>query len=236
MTPDNSSEILNSLLGRSRRLGSDIRNTNYGGGNTSAKGCVEDPASGQPVEVMWVKGSGGDLGTLTPRRLSIFASIDSVPCGRSTAGRSTKTRCTNSSTSAACARLGAAPCIDTSMHALLEPAHVDHLHPDSVIAIAAAADGEELTKRCFGDEVAWVPWRRPGFELGHEVAALHEKQPHLKGVVLGGHGLTTWGDTSDSCEAASLDLIERAAEFLEREGRPDPLGGHPPRFRASRAR
>ena len=119
------------------------------------------------------------------------------------------------------------------MHGLLDAGHVDHLHPDSVIAIAASADGEELTKRCFGDEVAWVPWRRPGFELALEIEALRANRPDLQGVVLGGHGLTSWGDTSDACEANSLDLIDRATEFLERDGRPDPLGPIRPGFEAA---
>jgi rhamnulose-1-phosphate aldolase/alcohol dehydrogenase len=119
---------------------------------------------------------------------------------------------------------GAAPSIDTSMHGLIEAAHVDHLHPDSVIALAASADGEELTKRCYGDEVAWVPWRRPGFQLALDIESLRRQRPDLKGVVMGGHGLTAWGETSESCEATSLELIARAAEFIERDGRSEPLG------------
>ena len=100
------------------------------------------------------------------------------------------------------------------MHALVGAAHVDHLHPDAVIALAAAADGEALTKECFGREVAWVPWRRPGFELGRQMAALAADNPGLRGVVLGGHGLTTWADTSEACQALSLDVIRRAERFL----------------------
>jgi rhamnulose-1-phosphate aldolase/alcohol dehydrogenase len=111
------------------------------------------------------------------------------------------------------------------MHGLLRAAHVDHLHPDAVIALAAAADGEELTKQCFGEEVAWVPWRRPGFELALRIERIHDSRPGLKGVVLGGHGLTTWGRTSQECERNSLDLIRRAEEFIRSQGRPEPLGG-----------
>jgi rhamnulose-1-phosphate aldolase/alcohol dehydrogenase len=122
-------------------------------------------------------------------------------------------------------RGGAAPSIDTSMHGLLGVPHVDHLHPDAVIALAAAADGEELTKQCFGEEVAWVPWRRPGFELALRIERLHDSRPGLKGVVLGGHGLTTWGRTSEECERNSLGLIRRAEEFIRTQGRPEPLGG-----------
>jgi rhamnulose-1-phosphate aldolase/alcohol dehydrogenase len=110
------------------------------------------------------------------------------------------------------------------MHGLIEAAHVDHLHPDSVIAIAAAADGEALTKRCFGDELAWVPWRRPGFELALEIGALRRQNPRVRGVVMGGHGLTTWGETSEECEQTSLEMIQRAAAFLEAEGEHEPLG------------
>ena len=218
------------LIARSNRLGADPRNTNYGGGNTSAKGPFDDPATGEKVDVMWVKGSGGDLGTLTPDGLSMLR-LDRLRALRSVyRGPEHEDEMHQLLDFCGLGPIGSAPSIDTSMHALLEPAHVDHLHPDSVIALAAAADGEELTKRCFGDEVAWVPWRRPGFELALEISALHEREPHLKGVVLGGHGLTTWGETSDECEATSLELIERAAEFLEREGRHDPLGKMRPGF------
>ena len=223
-------QAVKELIERSNRLGSDAANTNYGGGNTSAKGSITDPATGEEVEVMWVKGSGGDLGTLTQAGLSMLR-LDRLRALQGVyRGVEHEDEMHQLLDFCGVGPIGAAPSIDTSMHALLPPAHVDHLHPDSVIAIAASADGEELTKRCFGDEVAWVPWRRPGFELAEEVAGLHQKQPHLKGVVLGGHGLTTWGDTSDACEAASLDLIRRAAEFLQHQGRPDPLGQIRPGF------
>ena len=103
-------------------------------------------------------------------------------------------------------------------------AHVDHLHPDSGIALAAAADGERLTRECFGGRVAWVPWRRPGFQLGLDIAAIHQSNPQLIGVILGGHGITAWGRTSQECEQRSLEIIGRAAEFLAQSGRPDPFG------------
>ncbi len=216
--------VVEQLVARSNRLGADRRNTNYGGGNTSAKERVADPTSGVPVDVMWVKGSGGDLATLRPEGLSGLY-LDRI---RSLAGvyrgpehedemHQLLDYCTFGSE-------GAAPSIDTSMHGLLEPTHVDHLHPDSIIAIAASADGEALTRECFGDEVAWVPWRRPGFELALQVERLRKQHPELKGVILGGHGLTTWADTSDECEKLSLDVIHRAGEFLRERGRPEPLG------------
>lgn len=224
--------VVQQLIGRSNRLGSDPRNTNYGGGNTSAKGTIEDPTSGEDVEVMWVKGSGGDLGTLTADGLSLL-SLDRVRAlAKVYRGVDHEDEVHQLLGYCGFGPPGSAPSIDTSMHGLLKPHHVDHLHPDSVIAIAASADGEELTKRCFGDEVGWVPWRRPGFELAVSVERVRELQPDLKGVILGGHGLTTWADTSDSCEHNSLDLIARASEFLEHQGRPDPLGSLRPGFGA----
>jgi len=119
---------------------------------------------------------------------------------------------------------GAAPSIDTAMHGLVEQPHVDHLHPDSGIALATAADGEKLTAECFGDRVAWVPWRRPGFQLGLDIAAVAAANPQAIGVVLGGHGITAWGPTSDECEARSLEIIRTAAEFIAARGRPEPFG------------
>jgi rhamnulose-1-phosphate aldolase/alcohol dehydrogenase len=232
MNATNPPAVVKELIERSKRLGSDLRNTNYGGGNTSAKGKVMDPTAAEEIEIMWVKGSGGDLGTLAPDglaalRLDRLRSLKKVYRGveHEDEMHQLLDYCVFGSP-------GAAPSIDTSMHGLLPAPHVDHLHPDSIIAIAASADGEELTKRCFGDEVAWVPWRRPGFELALEIESLSEQQPGLKGVILGGHGLTAWGSTSDSCQENSLDLIKRAAEFLERNGRPDPLGPVRPGFEA----
>src|SRR5262249_44533329 len=119
---------------------------------------------------------------------------------------------------------GAAPSIDTAMHGLVQAAHVDHLHPDAGIAFATAADGERLTRDCFGDRVAWVPWRRPGFQLGLDIAAVHRDNPQAIGVILGGHGITAWGQTSAECEASSLEIISSAQRYLDEHGRPDPFG------------
>jgi len=224
--------MVDELIARSNRLGADRRNTNYGGGNTSAKGRLTDPASGGDVEVMWVKGSGGDLGTLTADGLSVLE-LDSIRGLRDVyQGEDHEDQMHQLLDYAIFGPPGAAPSIDTSMHGLLEVAHVDHLHPDSVIALAASSDGEELTKRCFGDEVAWVAWRRPGFELALEIEVLRSQRPGLRGVVMGGHGLTAWGDSSDSCESTSLELIARATEFIERQGRQEPLGPMRPGFEA----
>jgi len=212
------------LIGRSNRLGADPRTTNFAGGNTSAKGTTIDPVTGEPVELLWVKGSGGDLGTLTEAGLSVLrldrlrALVDVYP------GVDREDEMVAAFDYCLHGRGGAAPSIDTAMHGLLEPAHVDHLHPDAGIAFATAADGEALTRRCFGDRVAWVPWRRPGFQLGLDIAAIQRERPDAIGVVLGGHGITAWGATSDECEANSLDIIRTAERFITDEGRADPFG------------
>jgi rhamnulose-1-phosphate aldolase/alcohol dehydrogenase len=212
------------LLGRSNRLGSDPANTNYAGGNTSAKGVAIDPATGAPVELLWVKGSGGDLGTLTAAGLAILrldrlrALADTYP------GVEREDEMVAAFDFCLHGRGGAAPSIDTAMHGLLDAAHVDHLHPDSGIALATATDGEALTRACFGDRVAWVPWRRPGFQLGLDIAAIRREHPEAIGVILGGHGITAWGDTSADCEARSLEIIGAAAAYINEHGRAEPFG------------
>ncbi len=212
------------LVERSNRLGADPRNTNYAGGNTSAKGTGRDPVTGGPVELLWVKGSGGDLGTLSEAGFAVLR-LDRL---RALAGVYPGVDGEDDMVTAFdfClhGRGGAAPSIDTAMHGLVEAQHVDHLHPDAGIALATAADGEALTKECFGDRVAWVPWRRPGFQLGLDIAAIKQANPHAIGVILGGHGVTAWGDTSAECETNSLTIISTAAEFLTTRGRADPFG------------
>ncbi|MEU1492365.1 bifunctional aldolase/short-chain dehydrogenase [Streptomyces sp. NPDC005775] len=212
------------LIARSRRLGSDPRNTNYAGGNTSAKGTGTDPATGGDVELLWVKGSGGDLGTLTEAglaalRLDRLRALKDVYPGveREDEMVAAFDYCLHG-------RGGAAPSIDTAMHGLVDAAHVDHLHPDSGIALACAADGEKLTADCFGDKVVWVPWRRPGFQLGLDIAAIKAAHPQAVGCVLGGHGITAWGDTSEECEANSLFIIRSAEEYLAAKGKAEPFG------------
>jgi rhamnulose-1-phosphate aldolase/alcohol dehydrogenase len=212
------------LLGRSNRLGADPRNTNYAGGNTSAKGTGIDPATGAPVELLWVKGSGGDLGTLTESGLAVLrldrlrALADVYP------GVDREDEMVAAFDYCLHGRGGAAPSIDTAMHGLVDAPHVDHLHPDSGIALATAVDGEALTERCFGDRVAWLDWRRPGFQLGLEIAAVRRDHPEAIGAILGGHGITAWGDTSAECEARSLEIIRTAEAFIAEHGRPDPFG------------
>ncbi|MGS2616122.1 bifunctional aldolase/short-chain dehydrogenase [Micromonospora sp. LZ34] len=212
------------LVARSRRLGADPRNTNYAGGNTSAKGRGADPVTGGDVELLWVKGSGGNLGTLTPAGLAVLrldrlrALVDVYP------GVDREDEMVAAFDYCLHGRGGAAPSIDTAMHGLVDAAHVDHLHPDAGIALATAADGEALTKECFGDRVVWVPWRRPGFQLGLDIAAVHRANPRAIGVILGGHGITAWGSTSDECERNSLEIIRTAQAFLDQRGRPEPFG------------
>ncbi|HEY2672770.1 MAG TPA: bifunctional aldolase/short-chain dehydrogenase [Rugosimonospora sp.] len=227
---ESGNETVAQLLDRSNRLGADPRNTNYAGGNTSAKGTGVDPVTGGPVELLWVKGSGGDLGTLTEAglaalRLDRLRSLVSVYPGvdREDEMVAAFDFCLHG-------RGGAAPSIDTAMHGLVDAAHVDHLHPDSGIALATSANGEALTKECFGDRVVWVPWRRPGFQLGLDIAAIRASQPQAIGAILGGHGVTAWGDTSQECEANSLDIIRTAAAFIEEHGRADPFGAALPDF------
>jgi len=221
---------VHSLLARSHELGSDPRVTNYGGGNTSCKARETDPVTGEPVDVLYVKGSGGDLGTLQAAGLAALR-VDRVRALRGVyRGVEHEDEMVAAFDHCRWGTGGAAPSIDTAMHALVDAPHVDHLHPDAVIALAAAADGEALTKDCYGRDLAWVPWRRPGFELGLQIAALAGDNPGLRGVVLGGHGLTTWGDSSDECRDRSLDAIRRAERYLAERGRPDPLGPVRPAF------
>ncbi|RCV53533.1 bifunctional aldolase/short-chain dehydrogenase [Marinitenerispora sediminis] len=213
------------LLARSHRLGADPRSTNYAGGNASAKGTATDPVTGEPVELMWVKGSGGDLATLTESGLAVLR-LDRLRALTGVyPGEEREDEMVAAFDYCAHGKGGAAPSIDTAMHGLVGAAHVDHLHPDSGIALACAADGERLTAECFGDRVAWVPWRRPGFQLGLDIAAIRAANPRTIGVVLGGHGITAWGDTSEECEANSLEIIRAAERFIEDRAAARGFGG-----------
>ncbi|MEV4266353.1 bifunctional aldolase/short-chain dehydrogenase [Kribbella sp. NPDC049584] len=212
------------LVARSNRLGADPRNTNYAGGNTSAKGTATDPVTQNPVDLLWVKGSGGDLGTLTEKGLAVLrldrlkALVDTYP------GVDREDEMVAAFDYCLHGKGGAAPSIDTAMHGLVDAPHVDHVHPDSGIALATAADGEKLTAECFGDRVVWVPWRRPGFQLGLDIAAVKRENPAAIGCVLGGHGITAWGNTSEECEANSLEIIRTAERFLAENGKTEPFG------------
>ncbi|WP_346233171.1 bifunctional aldolase/short-chain dehydrogenase [Parafrigoribacterium mesophilum] len=212
------------LITRSNRLGADRRNTNYAGGNTSAKGTDVDPATGETVELMWVKGSGGDLGTLTESGLAVLRLDRLRGLAKVYPGVEREDEMVAAFDYVLHGKGGAAPSIDTAMHALVDAAHVDHLHPDSGIAFATAADGEALTAAAFGDKVLWVPWRRPGWQLGADIAAIKASHPEAIGCNLGGHGITAWGDTSEAAEANSLWIIDTAATYIEEHGRPAPFG------------
>jgi rhamnulose-1-phosphate aldolase/alcohol dehydrogenase len=212
------------LIARSNRLGADPKNTNYAGGNTSAKGSETDPVTGESVDLLWVKGSGGDLGTLAEGGLAVLrldrmrALVDVYP------GVEREDEMVAAFDYCLHGKGGAAPSIDTAMHGLVDAAHVDHLHPDSGIAIATAADGEALTKQIFGDTVVWVPWRRPGFQLGLDIAAIKAANPQAIGCILGGHGITAWADTSEAAEANSLRIIETATAYIAANARAEPFG------------
>ncbi|WNG82463.1 bifunctional aldolase/short-chain dehydrogenase [Mycobacterium sp. ITM-2016-00316] len=212
------------LIARSNALGSDPKNTNYAGGNTSAKGTDTDPVTGESVDLLWVKGSGGDLGTLTENGLAVLrldrmrALVDVYP------GVDREDEMVAAFDYCLHGKGGAAPSIDTAMHGLVDAAHVDHLHPDSGIAIATAADGEALTSKIFGDRVAWVPWRRPGFQLGLDISEIKKANPQAIGCILGGHGITAWGETSDEAKANSLEIIRAAEEYIRANGAEQPFG------------
>ena len=212
------------LIARSNRLGADPKNTNYAGGNTSAKGTETDPVTGEPIELVWVKGSGGDLGTLTEAGLAALrldrmrALVNVYP------GVEREDEMVAAFDYCLHGKGGAAPSIDTAMHGLVDAAHVDHLHPDSGIAIATAADGEALTKEIFGEKVVWVPWRRPGFQLGLDIAEIKDQSPQAIGCILGGHGITAWGGTSDEAERNSLWIIDTAAAYIAEHSKTEPFG------------
>lgn len=220
----NSSAVKQELIARSNRLGADPKNTNYAGGNTSAKGQDTDPVTGEPVDLLSVKGSGGDLGTLTEQGLAVLrldrlrALSDVYP------GVDREDEMVAAFDYTLHGNGGAAPSIDTAMHGLVEADHVDHLHPDSGIAIATAADGPELTREIFGGNVVWVPWRRPGWQLGQDIAEIKRQHPEAVGTILGGHGITAWGETSEECERNSLWIIDTAADYIAEHGKPEPFG------------
>ncbi|GAB3279336.1 bifunctional rhamnulose-1-phosphate aldolase/short-chain dehydrogenase [Parasphingorhabdus pacifica] len=224
MTNPKASTVKQELIARSNRLGADPKNTNYAGGNASAKGQDTDPVNGEPIDLLWVKGSGGDLGTLTEQGLAVLrldrlrALSDVYP------GVDREDEMVAAFDYTLHGKGGAAPSIDTAMHGLVEADHVDHLHPDSGIAIATAADGPELTHEIFGEKVVWIPWRRPGWQLGQDIAEIKRRHPESIGTILGGHGITAWGETSEECERNSLWIIDTAAEHIAEYGKPDPFG------------
>ena len=214
------------FLYRSNILGADLRITNYGGGNTSCRTIEKDPLTGEEKEIMWIKGSGGDLGSLKRDgiaglyvdRLHALKNIyrglefedEMVPLYQ---------HCIFDLDSRA-------PSIDTALHGLLPFKHIDHLHPDALIAIAACKDGQEIAREIWGDKMGWVPWQRPGFDLGIQIENCQKENPGIRGIILGGHGLFTWGDTSYECYVNSLEVIEEASVYIEeRLGKDRPVFG-----------
>ena len=211
------------LLDRSNRLGSDPTITNYGGGNTSAKVRQINPATGAESEVLYVKGSGGDLGTLGPDGLAVIERERFLALDGAYRGVGHEDEMVGLFPYCSFGAGGAAPSIDTPMHGLVDLPHVDHLHPDAVIALACAPDGEELVRKIWGGTVGWVPWKRPGWELGRAMREL-SSDPAVIGAVLGGHGLTAWGRSSDEVEKRSKKIIRDAQRYLDRHSRAQPFG------------
>jgi rhamnulose-1-phosphate aldolase/alcohol dehydrogenase len=200
---------------RSNLLGADLRLTNYAGGNTSCKITETDPVTGQPVEVMWVKGSGGDIGTLTKAGCANLYVEKLHQLKNRYRGLEFEDEMVELFNHCLFDPKCAAPSIDTPLHGLLPFKHIDHLHPDALIAIAASKDGEQIMQDIWGDTMAWLPWQRPGFDLGLQLEKVVQENPNLRGVILGGHGLFTWGDTSYDCYLNTLEVIEQAATYLE---------------------
>ena len=215
----------NLLLYRSNLLGSDLRITNFGGGNTSAKIDEKDPLTGTPVRVLWVKGSGGDIGSMkldgfSTLYLDKLLSLKSVYRGLKHEDEMVAlfNHCTFNLNPRATS-------IDTPLHGFVPHRHVDHVHADAVIAIAASENAEALTRKVFGGELGFLPWQRPGFDLGLKLGAMAEANPNLKGVVLGGHGLFTWGPTSKACYETTLAMINKASAWLGANARGESFGG-----------
>lgn len=202
------------LLYRSNLLGADLRITNYGGGNTSCKTMDKDPLTGEEVEVMWIKGSGGDIGTLKKSGLAALyverlRNLENVYRGIEHEDEMVElfNHCIFDLNSKA-------PSIDTPLHGFLPFKHIDHLHPDAAIAIAAAKDGKKITQELFNGTIGWVDWQKPGFDLGLQLRTCLEENPGIRGIMLGSHGLFTWGDTAYESYVNSLDVIETCAEYL----------------------
>jgi len=213
------------LLYRSNLLGSDLSITNFGGGNTSAKVEETDPITGEAVNVLWVKGSGGDVGSMNMSGFATAYLDKLLALEKRYRGIEHEDemvaylpQCTFNNNPRAAS-------IDTPLHAFLPYKHVDHMHPDAVIAIAASRDSERLTREIFGGDLGWVPWQRPGFDLGLRLRELVLENPGLRGAVLAGHGLFTWGETSRECYETTLWAIGRAGEVLKERASKPAFGG-----------
>jgi len=220
--PFNEQEL---LLYRSNLLGSDLRVTNYGGGNTSAKVTMKDPLTNKDTEVLWVKGSGGDLGSMKMDGLATlymdkYLQTKSLYTGIEMEDKMVayNAHCTFNLNSRAAS-------IDTPLHAFIPYRHVDHMHPDAVIAIAAAKNSEKITQEIYDGDIGWVPWQRPGFDLGLKLEKLSTQNKGLKGIILAGHGVFTWGNTARECYDNTLDIIQKAADYIQQKQKENPFGG-----------
>ncbi|MRX47919.1 bifunctional aldolase/short-chain dehydrogenase [Pedobacter puniceum] len=214
------------LIYRSNLLGADLRLTNYGGGNTSCKAIAKDPLTGADTEIMWIKGSGGDIGTLKRSGLAALY-VDRLRnlknIYRGVAYEDEMVELFNHCIYDLASK---APSIDTPLHGFLPFKHIDHLHPDAAIAIAAAKDGKKITQELFNGEIGWVEWKKPGFELGLQLKQCLDENPGIKGIMLGSHGLFTWGDTAYESYINTLEVIEKCAEYLEQNyGKKGPVFG-----------
>ncbi|MDO6810742.1 bifunctional aldolase/short-chain dehydrogenase [Zobellia galactanivorans] len=205
------------FLYRSNILGADLRITNYGGGNTSCKTIEKDPLTNEEVEVMWIKGSGGDIGTLTKAGIAGLYTERLRNLKDVYGGLEDEDRMVGLFNHCIYDLDSKAPSIDTPLHGLLPFKHIDHLHPDALIAVAAAKDSEKVTKEIWGDTMGWVPWQRPGFDLGLQLEKCLADNPGIRGIVLGSHGLFTWGDTSYESYMNSLEVIEMASAYIEKK-------------------
>lgn len=213
------------LLYRSNLLGSDLRITNFGGGNTSAKIMMEDPLSGGQVEVLWVKGSGGDLGSIKLDGFSTLYMSKLQALKQRYRGLDHEDEMVGYLPHCTFNLNPRAASIDTPLHAYIDRKHVDHMHPDSVIAIAACKNSKSITEKVFEGELGWLPWQRPGYDLGLKLEQLSQSQPQLKGIILEGHGLFTWGDSAKSCYENTLAMIKRAEAWLEQNIAQPVFGG-----------
>ncbi len=203
------------FLYRSNILGADLRITNFGGGNTSCKTIEKDPLTNENVEVMWIKGSGGDIGTLKREGIAGLYNQRLHNLKKVYRGLEHEDEMVSLFNHCIYDLNSRAPSIDTPLHGLLPFKHIDHLHPDALISIAAAEDSEKITKEIWGDTMGWVPWQRPGFDLGLKLEACLNENPRIRGIVLGSHGVFTWGDTSYESYINSLEVIEAASQYIE---------------------
>ena len=203
------------LIYRSNLLGADLRLTNYGGGNTSCKAMAKDPLTGIKTEIMWIKGSGGDIGTLKRSGLAALYNDRLINLKNIYRGLEHEDEMVELFNHCIYDLNSKAPSIDTPLHGFLPFKHIDHLHPDAAIAIAAAKDGKRITAELFDNTIGWVDWRKPGFELGLELKSCLDSNPGIRGIMLGSHGLFTWGDTAYESYVNTLEVVEKCAEYIE---------------------